>query len=493
MAEHCARPETASARAVEDLAAHGLEERRADGRVELPQVGSTPVHSGDRQVPLDSINGPAGQRTRCLRDATIAARKRAAKNRRAVDSPSTYQGQPNDRRTVRSGDRGRSVEQDVNATIDIDMTLDRRIHTAGREWKLAAPALADPILSSRPWLIGKSSVSAQHGPLIVVDDIKKEFGSVVALAGVDLAVERGTVLALLGRNGAGKTTLVRILSTLLRPDGGKASIGGVDVVRDAQRARSLIGLAGQAAAVDPVLTGRENLQLVGRLYGLSRRAARGRAGAVLERLSLTAAADQRVFTYSGGMRRRLDLGVSLVGKPLVLIMDEPTAGLDPRSRAELWKFMDDLVREGTTVILTTQYLEEADRVADQIGVLEHGRLIAIGTAAELKQRIAGEVLELRARTAVDVERLRGLLAGLGSADPIADLRWRRITLPTSDPINTLLQAARRIQESGITVEDLGLRRPSLDDVFLTLTGASEAQGRTDEPAERRGERGQAVV
>ncbi|MEA2212445.1 MAG: type transport system ATP-binding protein [Solirubrobacteraceae bacterium] len=303
----------------------------------------------------------------------------------------------------------------------------------------------------------------------MVEGVTKAFGSLMALAGVDLVVERGTVLGLLGRNGAGKSTLVRVLSTLLVPDAGRASIAGVDVVRDAQRVRARIGLAGQAAAVDPTLTGRENLELVGRLYGLRRREARARANEVLERLTLTAAANRRVFTYSGGMRRRLDLGASLVGKPLVLILDEPTTGLDPRTRLELWKFVDDLVREGTTVLLTTQYLEEADRLADRIAVIERGRVIATGTAAELKQRVGGDVLELRARTAVDVERLRRLLAGLGSGEPVADMRWQRITLPTSRPIETLLAAARLIQQAGITVDDLGLRRPSLDDVFLSLT------------------------
>jgi ABC-2 type transport system ATP-binding protein len=338
----------------------------------------------------------------------------------------------------------------------------------------AAAVNPGPVVAASPQRPQAGRVAPRQEPLIVVEGVGKTFDSVVALTGVDLVVERGTVLGLLGRNGAGKSTLVRILSTLLRPDAGRASIAGVDVGRDAQRVRSLIGLAGQAAAVDQTLTGRENLELVGRLYGLGRRDARARAHEVLERLSLTAAADRRVFTYSGGMRRRLDLGASLVGKPLVLIMDEPTTGLDPRTRLELWKFVDDLVREGTTVLLTTQYLEEADRLADHIAVLEHGSVIATGTAAELKQRIGGEVLELRARTAVEVERLRGLLAGLGSAEPVADMRWRRLTLPTSNPIETLLAAARRIREAGITVDDLGLRRPSLDDVFLTLTGSRPA-------------------
>jgi daunorubicin resistance ABC transporter ATP-binding subunit len=329
------------------------------------------------------------------------------------------------------------------------------------------------MLRASPRRPANGRVAPRGDALIVAQGVEKAFGPLVALAGVDLVVETGTVLGLLGRNGAGKSTLVRILSTLLAPDAGSASIAGLDVVRDAQRVRTLIGLAGQAAAVDAALTGRENLELVGQLYGLRRREARARAREVLERLSLSAAGDRRVLTYSGGMRRRLDLGASLVGKPLVLIMDEPTTGLDPGTRLELWKFVDDLVREGTTVLLTTQYLEEADRLADRIAVLERGRVIATGTAAELKQRVGGDVLELRARSAVEVERLRGLLAGLGSAEPVVDMRWRRITLPTTRPIPTLLAAARRIREAGLTVDDLGLRRPSLDDVFLTLTGGGD--------------------
>jgi daunorubicin resistance ABC transporter ATP-binding subunit len=302
-----------------------------------------------------------------------------------------------------------------------------------------------------------------------VEGLVKSFGSTVALAGVDLEVKAGTVLGLLGRNGAGKSTLVRVLSTLLTPDAGTVLVGGVDVVREAQRVRSMIGLAGQAAAVDETLTGRENLELVGRLYGLGRKQARVRADEVLERLGLVEAGERLVFTYSGGMRRRLDLGASLVGRPGLLMMDEPTTGLDPRSRLELWRFVDELVREGTTVLLTTQYLEEADRLADRIVVLEQGRIVAAGTPAELKERMGGDVLEVRARDGIDVERLRALLVGVGSGEPVADMRWQKVTLPTTDRMFTLLSAARRIAESGIAVEDLGLRRPSLDDVFLTLT------------------------
>jgi len=304
---------------------------------------------------------------------------------------------------------------------------------------------------------------------ITVEGAEKSFGSTQALAGVDLEVEQGTVLGLLGRNGAGKTTLVRILATLLAPDAGTVRIAGHDVVRRARMVRSLIGFAGQFAAVDETLTGRENLVLVGRLYGLRRKLARERADEVLQRLSLTQAADRRVATYSGGMRRRLDLGASLVGRPVVLIMDEPTTGLDPRTRIELWTFIEELVREGTTLLLTTQYLEEADRLADRIAVIERGRVIAAGRPEDLKQRFGGDVVEIRATSSGDVERLVRLLDGLGSGPPLADLRGQRVTLPTSERVQTLLAAARRIEDSGIAVEDLGVRRPSLDDVFLSLT------------------------
>jgi daunorubicin resistance ABC transporter ATP-binding subunit len=305
--------------------------------------------------------------------------------------------------------------------------------------------------------------------MIATEGLSKAYGSTVALAGVDIAVAPGTVLGLLGRNGAGKTTIVRILATLLAPDSGRARIAGVDVVREASRVRSLIGLAGQFAAVDENLRGRENLELVGKLYGLRRREARSRAQEVLERLGLAQVADRLVRTYSGGMRRRLDLGASLVGRPAVLIMDEPTTGLDPSTRIQLWKLIEELVHDGTTMLLTTQYLEEADRLADRIVVIDLGRVIASGTPDELKQRVGGDVLEVRVTNSSDVDRLVRLLDGLGSGRPVADLHEQRVTLPTTERVQTLLAAARRIDESGIHVDDVGVRRPSLDDVFLALT------------------------
>jgi ABC-2 type transport system ATP-binding protein len=323
-------------------------------------------------------------------------------------------------------------------------------------------------------------------PVIQVEGVEKAFGSTIALAGVDLAVDAGTVLALLGRNGAGKTTLVRILATLLSPDAGRLYVAGIDVVRSAHTVRSVIGLAGQFAAVDDTLTGRENLELVGRLYGLRRGEARARADEVLERLGLIDAADQLVRTYSGGMRRRLDLGASLVGRPVVLILDEPSTGLDPRARIELWGLIDELVGDGTTLLLTTQYLEEADRLADRVAVIDRGHMIAAGTPDELKQRVGGDVLEVRPARESDLETVVRLLDGIGSGRPMADNRDQRVTLPTAGRVETLFAAARRIEDSRIPVTDIGIRRPSLDDVFLSLTssdGTVTGDGRQPVPEE----------
>jgi ABC-2 type transport system ATP-binding protein len=325
-------------------------------------------------------------------------------------------------------------------------------------------------------------MAARAAASVVVEDAHKRYGSVVALDGVSLEIPAGRVLGLLGPNGAGKTTLVRILTTLLAPDAGRARVAGYDVVREAAQLRQVIGLTGQYAAVDEQLTGRENLVMVSRLYGLSRRDARRRAAEVLERMALLDAADRPTKTYSGGMRRRLDLGASLVARPRVLFLDEPTTGLDPRSRIDLWDLIDELVGGGTTLLLTTQYLEEADRLADTIAVIDHGRLIAEGSADELKRKTGGDVLHLRTPDALDAERAAGLLVGLGSGSPGID-RSGEVTLAVEDGTAALVEAVRRIDGAGLALADLGLRRPTLDDVFLSLTGQPpEAAGDGELPA-----------
>jgi daunorubicin resistance ABC transporter ATP-binding subunit len=300
-------------------------------------------------------------------------------------------------------------------------------------------------------------------------DVRQSFGDVTALDGLDLAVPTGTVFGLLGPNGAGKTTLVRILATLQVPTSGRASVLGHDVVAAPLPVRRRIGLAGQLASVDGELTGRENLEMVGRLYRLSPAEARQRADEVLERFSLQDAADRRVATYSGGMRRRLDLGASLTGRPPVLLLDEPTTGLDPRTRQELWDEVDRLRREGTTVLLTTQYLEEADRLAQRIAVVDHGRVAAEGTAAELKATIGHDVLVVRlvepAHTTVAAEAL----APLGAAEPVVEAAAGEVRLPVADPASSA-EAVRILDGRGLALASIELQRPSLDDVFLTLTG-----------------------
>ena len=311
--------------------------------------------------------------------------------------------------------------------------------------------------------------------MIEVDAVSKSFGPVQALDGLDLVVPAGTVEGLLGPNGAGKTTLVRLLATLLVADRGTARIAGLDVVDDAHTVRTIIGLAGQYAAVDEALSGRENLVMVGRLYRLGRREAGTRADEILERLGLVDAADRLVKTYSGGMRRRLDVGASLVSRPRVLLVDEPTSGLDPRARADVWEFIRDLVSSGTTVLLTTQYLEEVDHLADHIVVIDRGRVIAAGTPQELKHRVGNDLLEVEVRTC-ELEQIRCLLAGLGRQSAQRTIDGTRICIPVADPIGGLMDAVCLLARVGIKPLDIGVRRPSLDDVFLGLTGKSVEEG-----------------
>jgi ABC-2 type transport system ATP-binding protein len=319
------------------------------------------------------------------------------------------------------------------------------------------------------------TVQSLKTAMIDARGISKSFGSTLALDRVDLQVEAGTVLGLLGPNGAGKTTLVRILATLLKADAGLATVAGFDVDVDAQALRSKIGLAGQFAAVDEMLTGRENLELVGLLYHLKRSERQERATEVLERLGLTDVADRLVRTYSGGLRRRLDLGASLVGRPAVLILDEPTTGLDPATRNDLWHFIEDLVTAGTTVLLTTQYLEEADRLADHIIVIDHGRVIASGTSTELKDRLGSDVLDVTITESMRLDEAAQLIADFGDGEATIDLVRRLISLPAHGGAKTVLAVAGRLDAAGIGLDNIALRRPSLDDVFLSLTGHATRQ------------------
>jgi ABC-2 type transport system ATP-binding protein len=316
---------------------------------------------------------------------------------------------------------------------------------------------------------------------ISVRGLTKAYGDVQALAGVDLDVRRGTVLGLLGPNGAGKTTVVRILATLLLPDAGTARVAGLDVVHDAAKLRERIGLAGQYAAVDENLTGLENLTMVGRLYGMPRRQAKARGLELLARFELDEAANRPVKTYSGGMRRRLDLADALVAKPPVLFLDEPTTGLDPRSRLNLWETIERLVADGTTVLLTTQYLDEADRLADTIAVIDHGKVIAEGTSDELKDRVGGERLEVTLDEDADVQAAERALAPMSDDPPVAEDGIVRITV--RERRGTIVEAVRRLTEAGVGVDDLSIRRPTLDDVFLALTGhVAEEPADTEEEA-----------
>jgi ABC transporter DrrB family efflux protein len=309
-----------------------------------------------------------------------------------------------------------------------------------------------------------------------VEGVVKRFGATVALDGARLEVPAGMVFGLLGPNGAGKTTLVRILATLLAPDAGRAEVFGRDVAREPAAVRELIGLTGQFAAVDELLTGRENLEMFGRLFNLPREQARRRAGELLERFGLTQAADRPARTYSGGMRRRLDIASSLLTRPQVLFLDEPTTGLDPRSRNEIWAIVRELRREGTTILLTTQYLEEADQLADRIAVIDHGTVIAEGTGNELKDRVGGQILEVELSSAQQRDRAQAVLAGVGCGEPAPDERPDRLTLPAPrNGLQLVEEAAAGLRRAQIGVSDIGLRRPTLDDVFLQLTGAPPSE------------------
>src|SRR5215813_6923976 len=317
---------------------------------------------------------------------------------------------------------------------------------------------------------------ASSVPAVRVEGVVKRFGATVALDGAGLEVPAGMVFGLLGPNGAGKTTLVRILATLLAPDAGRAAVFGHDVVGEPAAVRALIGLTGQFAAVDELLTGRENLEMFGRLFKLSGEQAHRRAGELLERFGLAPAADRPARTYSGGMRRRLDIASSLLTRPQVLFLDEPTTGLDPRSRNEIWATVRELRAEGTTLLLTTQYLEEADQLADRIAVIDRGTVIAEGTGNELKDRVGGQILEVELASAAQRDQAQAVLAAVGCGDPQPDERPDRLTLPAPrHGLQLVEEAAAGLRRAQIGVSDIGLRRPTLDDVFLQLTGAPPSQ------------------
>ena len=322
-------------------------------------------------------------------------------------------------------------------------------------------------------------------PIIEARGLTKRYGDVAALAGLDLVAESGHVTALLGPNGAGKTTFVSSVATLVRPDSGELRVAGIDVTAEPAQVRRIIGLAGQSASVEPAMTGRENLEFVARLFGLSRSDARAAACQVLDRIGLVDAAERLVRTYSGGMRRRLDLGASLVGRPRLLLLDEPTTGLDPRSRRELWDAIRDLVADGVDVLLTTQYLEEADQLARRVVIVDHGRVIDAGTPDELKDRAGRDVIEVRPRAAGDLLAVEEVLAAVAAEPPVSDIDTQRVTAAVDGGAEELTTVVRMLDERDVALDDIGLRRPSLDEVFLNLTGqpfTQPADDRESEPA-----------
>src|SRR5579872_21224 len=353
---------------------------------------------------------------------------------------------------------GMSNEQIVKALTDagwhvhqiLDITLDH----------------ISPTEKTRP----EAGTAADSENIVSVRGISKSYGKMKALDGVSLDVRRGSVTALLGPNGAGKTTLVRILTTLQQADSGTATVAGLDVARDALALRSVIGLTGQYAAVDETLTGRENLEMVGRLYHMSKKEAKARSDELLKEFEIEYAADRSAKTYSGGMRRRLDLAASLVIRPKVLFLDEPTTGLDPAGRFTLWQVIRNLVEGGTTVLLTTQYLEEAYQLAHKIYVIDHGHIIAQGTANELKSQVGGDVLELHMANHQDAERAASLVKEFGSEQPHFDTMTGIVTVPVSGGASILVDVVRKLDGPGLKISDILLRRPSLDDVFMKLTG-----------------------
>jgi ABC-2 type transport system ATP-binding protein len=329
----------------------------------------------------------------------------------------------------------------------------------------------------------KEALMSPGKPAILAEGLVKRFGKTEALRGLNLRVEEGTVLGLLGPNGAGKTTAVRILATLLKPDAGKATVGGYDVVREPDAIRRIIGLSGQYAAVDENLTGSENLWLFGRLYQLTSVEAKQRADELLEQFDLVDARDRVVKTYSGGMRRRLDLASALIGRPRLLILDEPTTGLDPRSRLGMWDVIRGLVKEGVTLLLTTQYLEEADELADTIAVVDHGRINARGTSDEHKSQVGGERIEVVIRDRDKLSTAHEVLARECGEVPALDEHTRKLTVPAHGGAQTLVSIVRDLDEAAIHIDDIALRRPTLDDVFLALTGHASIE---EQPAEQLG-------